>query len=642
MNLSLDTILTNARELVSRLRRDDATADSTVSQAQYVQERILSMKQYGDDLAELNDISSHRPKTAILYSIQKENRLIKQLQKENEELKQLVTEHRSVLEKIMYKYRQHVQQLRLMEEKEKMAVQLFNAGLAQEVQEKASKIQEMASIMQRAIDIDEINSATQEERINALLVENRGLKEILAVHENMHQHKQLSTIIPQLYFKRHTDSTLIWTENILLLSIGTIVLFAVLTLAGVVYWCSKQQQQQHRLLKNQPEPSELTPFSSTNNRILKPKEITLFPIAHKFADLHASDITNDTYSLSSTSSSEHHTAKTSRNKNLLQRRGPNNALTISVAPVHLVLNSPPADCSTDEYLQTATRKLTINELHQHAQDTRSLYQEFWVRIINIDTRVPTNHLEKLRIYGAGTKNRYGTIIANEHSRVKLPELAGDSISSYINANYVNGWPNEYHAFIATQGPLSNTIIDFYRMIWQEHVPVIVMITRLFEKNKSKCERYIPDSHSNQYGPFHVEIKSTIYRNDYEIRRLIITFENEQREIDHYWYTAWPDQSCPDIAKPLIELVDKVENSRIELSKINNKSGPVVVHCSAGIGRTGCFIALSNGIKQLNQERVVDIVRIICNLRRDRGGMIQTHDQYQFLYQALSEYARTLQ
>ncbi|CAF3527231.1 unnamed protein product, partial [Adineta steineri] len=173
-------------------------------------------------------------------------------------------------------------------------------------------------------------------------------------------------------------------------------------------------------------------------------------------------------------------------------------------------------------------------------------------------------------------------------------------------------------------------------------PVIVMITRLFEKNKSKCERYIPDSHSNQYGPFHVEIKSTIYRNDYEIRRLIITFENEQREIDHYWYTAWPDQSCPDITKPLIELVDKVENSRIELSKINNKSGPVVVHCSAGIGRTGCFIALSNGIKQLNQERVVDIVRIICNLRRDRGGMIQTHDQYQFLYQALSEYARTLQ
>ncbi|CAF1563290.1 unnamed protein product [Rotaria sp. Silwood1] len=197
MNLSLDTILTNARELVSRLRRDDATADTAVNQAQYVQERILSMKQYGDDLAELNDISLHRPKTDILYNIQKENRLIKQLQKENEELKQLVTEHRSVLEKIMYKYRQHIQQLKLMEEKEKIAVQLFNAGLAQEVQEKTSKIQEMALIMQRAIDIDDTNNAAQEERINALLLENRGLKEILAVHENMHKHKSITTTLPE-------------------------------------------------------------------------------------------------------------------------------------------------------------------------------------------------------------------------------------------------------------------------------------------------------------------------------------------------------------------------------------------------------------------------------------------------------------
>jgi protein tyrosine phosphatase len=73
--------------------------------------------------------------------------------------------------------------------------------------------------------------------------------------------------------------------------------------------------------------------------------------------------------------------------------------------------------------------------------------------------------------------------SDERTRVKLDEILGDPISSYINANYVNGWPNEYHAFIATQGPLSNTIIDFYRMIWQEHVPVIVMITRLVEKNK---------------------------------------------------------------------------------------------------------------------------------------------------------------
>ncbi|CAF0964728.1 unnamed protein product [Adineta steineri] len=317
-----------------------------------------------------------------------------------------------------------------------------------------------------------------------------------------------------------------------------------------------------------------------------------------------------------------------------RRRGSNNSLTISITPKHRLISSPPADCPPDEYLLTATRKLTIDELHKHAQDARLLYHEFWT--------IPTNHLEKLRICGAGTKNRYGTIIANEHSRVKLPELSGDPLSSYINANYVNGYPNEYQTFIATQGPLANTIIDFYRMIWQEHVPVIVMITRLYEKNKAKCERYIPDSGSNQYGPFQVHVKSVSHQSDYEIRRLIIEFENEQREVEHYWYTAWPDQSCPDVAQPLIELVKNVEKTRIELTDTNKHSGPIVVHCSAGIGRTGCFIALSNGIKQLDKEHTIDIVRILCDLRRDRGGMIQTNDQYQFVYQALSEYARTLQ
>lgn len=193
MNLSLDTILSNARELVSRLRRDDATADAAVSQAQFVQERILGMKQYGDDLAELNEISSHRPKTTILSNIQKENRLIKQLQQENEELKQLVIEHRSVLEKIMEKYRHDVQRLILFDQEQSRTREMFNLRLAQEIQEKSSKIDDMASTMRRAIELDDSHSATREERLNALLVENHGLKELIAVHEQIHQEKLTAT-----------------------------------------------------------------------------------------------------------------------------------------------------------------------------------------------------------------------------------------------------------------------------------------------------------------------------------------------------------------------------------------------------------------------------------------------------------------
>lgn len=442
------------------------------------------------------------------------------------------------------------------------------------------------------------------------------------------------------------NATLFWTKNLLILFVSSIVL-AIVTFLAVIYWCSKQQ----KISKNQSQLSELTSFSPNliHAQTTRPKEIKLFPILPKLVQpispnhnkslttQYFSSNTTDTCSTADSSSSSATftgaATKKFRKKNLLERRGSNNSLTISIAPKHRPIHSPPVDCPADEYLLTATRKLTIEELHQHAQDARLLYHEFWT--------IPTNHLEKLRICGAGTKNRYGTIIANEHSRVKLPELPGDPLSSYINANYVHGYSNDPQAFIATQGPLENTITDFYRMIWQEHVPVVVMITRLYEKNKSKCERYIPDSQANQYGPFRVQVLSVSYQTDYEMRRLVIEYENEQRELEHYWYTAWPDQSCPDNCQPLIELVENVEKSRIELSNRNQFSGPVVVHCSAGIGRTGCYIALHNGIKQLRTEQTVDIVRILCDLRRDRGGMIQTNDQYQFVYQALSEYARTL-
>ncbi|CAF1489211.1 unnamed protein product [Rotaria magnacalcarata] len=428
---------------------------------------------------------------------------------------------------------------------------------------------------------------------------------------------------PKSNIKHPADSAFSSTRNIIVLSIGTILLSAIIAFLAVLYWRLKQR----RSLNSKCEPSESTPFSSISIEPTRPKEIILYPRVSKLVDFNLSDINENAYSKNNT---------TNKNPagNLLKRRGNVTPLTISVTPKIRPLNSPTTDCSPDEYLQTASRKLTIDELCQHAKDTYSLYQEFWA--------TPTNHTEKIGIYGSGTKNRYCTIIANEHSRVKLPELVDDPVSSYINANYISGWPNESRAFIATQGPLSNTIIDFYRLIWQEYVPVIVMITRLVEKNKSKCERYIPDSQTNQYGPFCVEVQSIIYQNDYEIRRLTIEFEDEQRQIDHYWYTAWPDQSCPNVVQPLIDLVHNVERDRVELSNINKKSGPVVVHCSAGIGRTGCFIALSNGIRQLRKERAVDVLRILCNLRRDRGGMIQTNDQYHFVYLTLSEYARTLE
>ncbi|CAF3447588.1 unnamed protein product, partial [Rotaria socialis] len=300
---------------------------------------------------------------------------------------------------------------------------------------------------------------------------------------------------PKSNIKHPTDSAFSSTRNIIVLSIGTIFLSAIIAFLAVLYWRSKQR----RSLINTCEPSESTPFSSISIEPATPKEIIHYPNVPNPVDLNLSDANENAYS-------KINTTKNNPAANLLKRRGNITPLTISVNPKVRPLNSPPTDCSPDEYLKVASRKLTIDELCQHAKDTYSLYQEFWA--------TPTNHTEKIRIYGSGTKNRYCTIIANEHSRVKLPEQLDDPAASYINANYISGWPNESQAFIATQGPLSNTIVDFYRLIWQEYVPVIVMITRLVEKNKSKCERYIPDSQTNQYGPFYVEVQSIIYQNDY--------------------------------------------------------------------------------------------------------------------------------
>lgn len=101
---------------------------------------------------------------------------------------------------------------------------------------------------------------------------------------------------------------------------------------------------------------------------------------------------------------------------------------------------------------------------------------------------------------------------------------------------------------------------------------------------------------------------------------------------HYWYTAWPDHNLPENPSALIQLIKQVESYR----KMDAHS-PILVHCSAGVGRTGCFLALAIGIRQLDVENLLDVVQIVCQLRVERGGMIQTLEQYEFIYQVLSYY-----
>ncbi|MEJ1277223.1 protein tyrosine phosphatase receptor type R [Cricetulus griseus] len=192
-----------------------------------------------------------------------------------------------------------------------------------------------------------------------------------------------------------------------------------------------------------------------------------------------------------------------------------------------------------------------------------------------------------------------------------PQLRDVVATSHLLQSEFMGYNGKEKAFIATQGPMINTVNDFWQMVWQEDSPVIVMITKLKEKNE-KCVLYWPEKRGI-YGKVEVLVIGVNECDNYTIRNLILKQGSHTQHVKHYWYTSWPDHKTPDSAQPLLQLMLDVEEDRLA----SEGRGPVVVHCSAGIGRTGCFIATSIGCQQLKEEGVVDTLSIVCQLRVDR-------------------------
>ncbi|XP_071441159.1 tyrosine-protein phosphatase non-receptor type 5-like isoform X2 [Hetaerina americana] len=336
-----------------------------------------------------------------------------------------------------------------------------------------------------------------------------------------------------------------------------------------------------------------------------------------------------------------------RARGLLERRGSSASLTIDLQPSPPVSErvngscapvTPTRECSTEEYLLSAGNRLSRGQLRTCLRDPKALHNEFW--------EVPSNHPEHSGVAGSGTRNRYRSILPNERSRVNLSEKDSDPITSYINANYVRGYDGEERAYIATQGPLPHTVQDFWEMVLQEHAPAIVMITKLKEKGRPKCENYLPGEDGEgekgsrvTHGDVTITVQNVFLKPGYTVRELILQKGEEVHETLHFWYTGWPDHRTPPSAKPLVAMAIEVESSRH--NNDGSPKGPVVVHCSAGIGRTGCFIALSVGMRQLVADGNVDVLGTVCAMRYDRGGMIQTGEQYEFVHRALCLFERSL-
>ncbi len=299
-----------------------------------------------------------------------------------------------------------------------------------------------------------------------------------------------------------------------------------------------------------------------------------------------------------------------------------------------------------EAIQSGHTEVFARNLYQHlqrllhisAEDPNGMLTEMeleYKRLSNI--KAPQSKFQSANLAANKFKNRLVNILPYEATRVclqHLPNQPESSGSDYINANFIDGYKYK-KAYIATQAPLNETIDDFWRMLWEHNSTLIVMLTKLREMGREKCAQYWPSERSVRYQYFVVDPIAEYNMSQYILREFKVTDarDGQSRTIRQFQYVDWPEQGVPKSGENIIELIGQVHKTKEQFGQ----TGPITVHCSAGVGRTGVFITLSIVLERMRYEGIIDVFNTVKVLRTQRPAMVQTEDQYQFCYRAALEY-----
>ncbi|XP_058528289.1 tyrosine-protein phosphatase non-receptor type 3 isoform X4 [Ochotona princeps] len=226
------------------------------------------------------------------------------------------------------------------------------------------------------------------------------------------------------------------------------------------------------------------------------------------------------------------------------------------------------------------------------------------------------------------KNRYKDVLPYDATRVLL-----QGSEDYINASYVNmeiPSANLVNKYIAAQGPLPHTCAHFWQVVWDQKLSLIIMLTTLTERGRTKCHQYWPDPPDIvDHGIFHIQCQSEDCTIAYVSREMLVTNTEtgEEHTVTHLQYVSWPDHGVPDDSSDFLEFANYVRSLRVD-------GEPMLVHCSAGIGRTGVLVTMETAMCLIERNLPVYPLDIVRQMRDQRAMMVQTSSQYKFVCEAI--------